>query len=261
MSVLTAPFLGVVSPRQRFINEMLAVAPCRLLWTPRRGDTQVIRSLDRARRSLTWNEVPGTRISKQGQGAVQAFSSSHFATIPDAGDLSFGDGTVDQPFSVVALANVTDTAAAKRIVAKYDSGTNVREWLFQLTSAEILGLTLRDQSVGVEPGRTSNAAIAAGALTLLGASYSGLGGATAANGITLYVNGAVVASTPSNQATYVSMEDTATAVSIGASLNNGAATSAFTGSLGFVAVYAVELTAAQHRRIRDIARRYFGVAL
>jgi hypothetical protein len=74
--------------------------------------------------------------------------------------------------------------------------------------------------------------------------YDGTGGSTAADGITLYVNGAAVDSTAYNDADYVDMHNTATDVLIGARYNSaGGLTSIWQDKLDCVTLYRTEQSA------------------
>ena len=159
--------------------------------------------------------------------------------------------------SLVALINVTATAAQRDIVVKFDAAGTLREWAFDVDSADKLVLNIFDESVDIIASRTSDSAITMGSWRVFGASYDGTGGATAANGITLHQDGVVIASTATNNASYVAMENLALVVEIG-SQNVGAA-NFFDGSMALVAVCAGALTTAKHLAITHLCRRFFGV--
>ena len=92
----------------------------------------------------------------------------------------------------------------------------------------------------------------------LGKTYTAAtGGATAANDITLYQNGAVIASTATNAGTYVAMENGTEPVEIGSNLTHTA--NYFDGSMALVAVCQKALSAADHLAIHTLCRSYFGV--
>ena len=203
----------------------------------------------------------GANISYQGNGILVSFNGTdQYATTPDTDDLSFGDGTTDSPFSIVALANITNTAANRGLVAKYSGvGAATQEYLFYIVSDDTLRLLI-DSAVPASAFRTSDAAITQGALGLFGATYTAAtGGATAANDITLYQNGAVIASTATNNSggTYTAMSNTGRLVEFGA----WGAANTLPGSAGFAAIYAAALTASQHLQIKTITNEFYGLAL
>lgn len=162
------------------------------------------------------------QITALGLGSQRTFNgTSNNLTTPDTDNLSFGNGTVDSAMTLVALANVTDTAAVRRIIGKYNSAGTLREWLFGVNSSDNLVFLTYDESLDVTPSRTSDGAITQGSWKLFAATYSvATGGATAANDFTLYQDAAAIASTANNAATYVAMENTAAVVAIG-SLSEG----------------------------------------
>lgn len=246
--------------RARFRSRLLAIlGDCRLLWMPRAGDAATnLTDETSAGRVVTYDATVAARLSALGRGVAQTFDgSTNYGTTPDTADLSFGNGATDQPFSIVALANVTDTAAARRILSKSTTGN--LEWVFTVSPGDLLALSVSDASVPVTAQRVSTGTISQGAWHLYGASYDGTGGATAMNGAALYQDGAAIASTATNQATYVAMENTTTPVEIGS--DTGHTASFFPGSLALVAISARNLSAADHAAIAALCRRYFGQGL
>lgn len=251
--------------RDLFVGALLGIlGDTRLLWLPKSTDTTTSTGEALTARTLTHNATLAGRLTAQGDGQMAAYSpaSGHYSLIADAADLSFGNGATDSAFSVLALVNVTDTAAARTIIAKAetnDGSGNGAEWEFMITSADKLMLRLWDNSAGATPDRTSDAAITQGSPVLLGATYSGTGGASALNGATLYQNGQSVASTATNSGAYVAMEDKASEVSVGAEI--GHAFNRFNGSIGMLALCAGALTAAQMWQIKKLVAGHFGVTL
>jgi hypothetical protein len=241
---------------EQFIEALYSVDPSlRAAYLPRAGDTTTTTTLGRV---WTHDGTIAARITTQGNGVLVTFNgTSNEADTPDTADLSFGDGTTDSPMSMVALCNVTDTAATRSIFCKGSPATPSGEYGFQVVSNDTLQLRLVDQSAGVQCNRLSNAAITMGSLVLLGATYDGRGGATAANGITLYQNAAVLASTANNNASYEAMENTNT---VGA-LANEVGTRFFAGDMGFFALWAAELSATQMEAVKLAVEEYYGVNL
>lgn len=239
------------------LNGML-VTP-RLVWTPKSSDTTTATTDEAVTgRTLTFDATVASRLLLQGRGTKQTFTaaSSQYGTTPDTVDMSFGNATVDSAFSIIALINVASSGTDREIVSKWN--TSAWEWTLRINATtNLLNMILDDVSVPVNASRASNAAIGLGAWHLVGMTYDGTGGATAANGITLYQDGAVIASTATNSGTYVAMENTVTAIEIGSSTVH---TSGFMdGTMALVAVTAVALTAAQHASITSLCRRYFTV--
>ena len=145
--------------------------------------------------------------------------TDQYGVIPDHPDLSFGDGSTDSAFSVAAWIKMDD-ATRFRIAAKAQS-TTVIEWFFTVSAADKLGFLLYDGADNVREGVFSNSTLTSyeGTWTHVAATYDGGGGSTASDGITLYLNGAVLASTTSDVTTggtYTAMHNTAADVWIGA---------------------------------------------
>lgn len=256
--------LGAPRTRARFAHDLLAIpgsANTAFLWVARSGDTTTSTTLDPNARTITWDADASARISTQGFLAKQAFTaaSSQWGTTPDADSLSFGTGAADVAWSWMALINTSDTAANKTIFSKYNSATLNREYLATVAASELLAWQIADESAGVVAARNSTAAITLGSLVLLGGTYDGRGGATAADGMTLYSNGAVLASTAANNASYVAMENLAAPFEI-SSLNANAA-QFFEGTMGFILVCTGALTAPQMATAATLARAYYKVSL
>lgn len=143
-------------------------------------------------------------------------------TVPDHDDFTFGDASDDSPFSVAACIYVEASADYQIIIAKYDrtTGSEKREWYFSLSPEEKLRIGLIDESNGEHAISMTDDALTAG-WHFVKATYDGTGGATAADGITFYVDGVEVASTAVNSASYVAMENTNVDVTIGMRTGTG----------------------------------------
>lgn len=245
---------------RRVLREI--TGPPTRLWMPQRVDTTTALTFDATVATVTHSADTTARMTPRGSyggmGVSFASASAQTGSMPDANDLSFGNGAADSPFSLLVVANITDTAAARALVTKFNGGTGNREWIFTVTAADLLALQLGDNSVPVIPDRTSNAAITMGAWCVFGATYDGTGGATAMNGAALYQNGAVFASTATNQATYVAMEPLAAPVEIGSS--TGGAVGLLDGSLALVGIYPTALSVTTMLNAYRLCRSYFGLA-
>jgi hypothetical protein len=109
-------------------------------------------------------------------------------------------------------------------MSKYNgtTGTTFREWYFYLTSTETIRFIAIDESTGRVPSRITDSAVSEGwhyvVVTYTPASGSG---ATFSNGITIYVDGVAVASTATNQALYVAMENLTVVPNIGSLISSG----------------------------------------
>lgn len=248
--------------RTEFLAGMSAIlgANQRLLYVPNGTDTTTSVESSTVGRTITWDATIAARASQLGNGYAQSFNgSTQYGTMPDSATLTFGNGSVDQPVGVVVLANVTDTAASRDFLTKWDGPVAAREWNFSVNGSDQFRFEVYDEVTDALVTNVSTAAIIQGSWCLFGATYDGRGGATAANGVTLYVNGAAVSSTPTNHASYVAMSDTASLGCIGA--RNAGAVAPLAGSLALVALTQKALTPSEHARIVALSSKYFGLAL
>ncbi len=228
----------------------------RILYTPNGTDTTSSVESSTVGRTVTWDGDITSRVTRLGNAYVQAFNGTDdYGAAPDAADLSFGNGTVDSAFTVLWFGNAGAVASVQNLLSKTDAGQ--REWRLGLLSDGTMTFTLWDESALVNCARTSSAATNRGSWCLLAASYDGTGGATAQNGSTLYQNGAVLASSATNNASYVAMEDRTATVEVGARVSH--TQDWLSGSLGLVALTQKALTTAEHAQVWALCRRYFGV--
>ena len=163
----------------------------------------------------TWDTPP--TITGPGRLPLVTFDAvDEEADTPDATFWSRDDAGGANGFSLGLWANVTNTGTARCFMAKYDETGVQREWIWFLNPNDTMRFFLFDESVdGTGAYRNSDAAITMGSLRFFVATYDGTGGATAADGITLYEDGGVIASTATNQGTYEGMENLAGVVSLG----------------------------------------------
>lgn len=132
---------------------------------------------------------------------------------------SRGDSSDDNPMSIAAWIKVTDTAASRTILSKY--GGTTREWLLRIFTDDKLQFAVFDESVDRESTRKTDAAVTQGSWIHVCVTYDGTAGASALDGATLYVNGAAVASTATNDALYVAMENTTRTPGLGSTTGSG----------------------------------------
>ncbi len=130
--------------------------------------------------------------------------SDEDATTPSAAFWSRDDSGA-APWSVGCWLFLNATALAQALLTKFGAGGS-QEWLFRLEAAEKLALIISDDSTGAQAERVGDVALPMGVALSTIAVYDGRGGATAADGITLYTRGAVEASTATNSGSYVAME-------------------------------------------------------
>ena len=143
-------------------------------------------------------------------------SDEHLET-PDADYWHRDDAGGANGFSIGAWINQDNSDADQFILGKTGGGTV--EWRLNVRPGYILRTGMFDPSLTEYVGSDGDAAgWGANQWTFVAAVYNGVGGASAAAGITQYVNGTTLASTawywPQNSA-YVGMENTSGIVEIG----------------------------------------------
>lgn len=171
---------------------------------------------------FTWSEARDafdSGLTHVGPGFVPVITFNGTDEEADSPGVAYWSTTLDA-FSWVAWVNLTD-ATSSTILAKYTESGDLREWRFHLTSGDDLQFILSDEDDGATPNATldsiTDVAISQSTWVHLAAVYDG---SANASGIDLYVNGAVVASTDTDDANFTSSRDTASVVELG--MGNGA---------------------------------------
>ena len=186
-----------------------------------------------------------------------------YLTVADAPDLSFTTGAADRPFSIEMWMR-TDSMAKHQLLGKWGESTD-QEYRV-LIAANTIRADLRDQSTGgmATVFTTSLPAGMIGAWHHLAVTYDGRGGATAVNGITIYVDGVAMPLARINDANYVAMEAQNAPIEIG---REGPFWNQYNGALDEIRMWNVARSQAQvrggdarraHRR-RDRARRLLAL--
>lgn len=231
----------------------------RALWLPGKSGT-TLTDKSRYARVLTWSEDVSsfdTKPAELGSGYAIAFNGTdEEGDAPDADELSFGDGAVDQPFSVVALVNPTD-ATDSTILSKLNVNTGGGEYRFFLDSSDYPYIELQDQSADKHIGRSDATALTQGSYTLLVATYDGSG---AEPGLRIYKDGARVDGTSNTTAGYVAMENQTIVVGLGFN-PAGASSNFFDGKVALVGLTGKELTLDEVWAVKEACNSYFGLSL
>ncbi len=248
----------------QLVHDLLAVlGDCRLLWLPNLTDATTSAERSRHGATITWSESLATfdaSRTRLGSGAAQPFNGSdEEGDVPDAARYSFGDGAVDQPFSVLALINPDTVSGVDTIAAKWDetTGTPLREWWLALNSGQP-ELLLYDESAGAQIGRQDATALATGAWALVIGTYDGAGSST---GLSIAVDGARLDDTDRNSGTYTAMEDSATKPTVAFHVGASADEEFFDGKLALVAITAKALTIHEMWAVKELVNGYFGLNL
>ncbi len=161
----------------------------------------------------TW--ASADRINKGSGWALDPNGTDAYIDLGDSNDFSFGDGSNDSPFTVFGLIEIVDIGAYQLMSKTVNTtGSEQREYDIYIFN-KIIYLRLHDNSVVVTSAVNITNALSNGWHTFV-ATYSGVGGATAGNGVSFYIDGVEVAVTVINSGSYVAMENLTASVFIGA---------------------------------------------
>lgn len=163
----------------------------------------------------------GTVPNKTGisSKAIEFDGVNDIIQISDDDNLSFGNGTADQPFTISAwvYADAWATESAKNnviLMKRFSGATDNEEYQFTTKEGD-LRLTIFDKSASAYRGRSYSVALDTSTWYHVVGTYDGRGGSSAEDGIDLYVNGKVVDDGTSTSGTYVAMENLGSNVFIG----------------------------------------------
>ncbi len=232
----------------------------RALWLPEKsGATLADRS--RNARVLTWSEDVSafdTGPAELGSGYAITFNGTdEEGDCPDADDLSFGDGSSDEPFSVFALVSPAD-ATSSVVLSKFDTTASQEEWLFELDATDRPRFGLYDDSATARIGRYDATALAENTWALLVATYDGSGAST---GIRVYLDGARVDDTDDNSGTYTAMENGAEVVAVGYRQAAGVKENHFDGKMALAGIVGKTLSEDEVWSLKEAVNGYFGLSL
>ncbi len=242
------------------------------LWLPKTADASAtsFTSEDPGGATLTPREAGSTQdiadwdiagLSTRGSGyAVDLNGTDEDVQLADADDLSFGDGAVDNPLSVVSLVN-PDVVTEQVIFAKWDetTGTLVREYRFEIDANGYPTLELLDESANAIIAREDATALTADTWVLLAGTYDGSGAVT---GINILKDASIVDDADGDTTgTYVAMENTAAVARIGSQIGASADDQFFNGEMGFLLVCSVALSQEQVFGIKAAVNSYYALTL
>ncbi|MBT7706050.1 LamG domain-containing protein, partial [archaeon] len=195
----------------------------------------------------TYNSSCGVTDAGNDLGGCYDFDGTNdYIEIADTADLSFGDGSLDSPFSVAMWMKKDQSDSYARVFKGDHSDTGRLEW------------SVTDSSIRLYDDTGSNAihSTADSLLTDTANWYHVIAtydGSESENGLTLYRNGVEIPSTNAETGTYVAMHSTDKILSIGGSLVEDPTYKAFTnGSIDNVQIFNRVLTAS------EIANLYNG---
>jgi hypothetical protein len=267
MKITLSPHSAVPSPgtpagdqaRDRFLSGLIDIlGDARFIWLPKITDTTTSTDESRHGVTITYDATVASRISVQGSGVyVDWDGDNDEADTPDVDNHSFGDGVIDEAFSIVVLANPDSDASAQSFISKQNSAS-VDEWGFGLTGTNSYPrLTLIDASSSYTIAREDQTGISASSDTLLVATYDGSADEA---GIRLYKDGTRVddASAGSTPLSYAAMENGASQVRLGCVYGSA---SFYNGKLGLACLTGKELNIDDVDVLGKLVNAFFDLAL
>ncbi len=214
--------------------------------------------------TFTWSEAPSSfdtpldlRDPSSFQGIVPVLRFNGTDEEADSPDAAYWS-RVGGAFSVGAWVNLLD-ATSSTILAKYTESGDLREWRLHTTSGDDLQMVLSDEDDATTPNATidslTDSPVPENVWVFVGATYDGTANAS---GINLYVDGALAASTDTDDANFSSLRDTTATVELG--MGNGASfmDGSIAGGPAGPFFTQVELTADQMLRLYNMGRAALG---
>jgi hypothetical protein len=152
---------------------------------------------------------PRPTFDSANAGSTEFNGTNRYIEVPDASNLSFGNGTTDSPFSIITWVYLTSTSPGDALIGKQD------EWELRFRFDARPMLRLVDIGANnVYKLLTNN--IATNRWVQIISTYSGVGGGSAHNGMNIYIDSVLdTAFSTSSVGTYVAMDNTANPVRIG----------------------------------------------
>ena len=196
------------------------------------------------------------RLKKNMGWGITFDGSNDYISFPDHNDFSFGDASNDEAvtwFGVFEAVNMN----AQPIITKWDAISNIREWYVELPLDEKIQVNIYDESLNVSCFRQMDTGLSIGWHSYV-ITYPGTGGAAAADNIIIYVDGTLVASTASNNANYVAMENSAEPVMMGGKLD-GMGNEYFHGDQAFNGIDGSVWTAFKAHRFHQLIKGIYGL--
>ena len=166
-----------------------------------------------------------------------------YVEVADSAGLSFGNGVADAPLTIEMWFRPSSMTLKQNLVGKWGSANASREFKLYLAAGTIRLDLMDSASQAIVSAYSSGSQTAlTGGWHHLAVTYDGRGGASAANGITIYVDGVAMAVTRVSSSAYVSMSDTSAQLQIG---RESAATKQYYGSLDEIRLWRTVRTLAQ----------------
>ena len=181
-----------------------------------------------------WRLPNNENKDKQSNYSMDFDGSSQYVDLGDDDIFSFGNSTNDSPFSISAWIYM-DSTTNFRILAKYDAPNY--EYQFDVGGSSNLRFFIFD---GTSYRARIGSTLSINQWYHVVATYNGVGGTNAENGIKIYVDGVEITGTTSSNGSYTAMHNTTAPVYIGR-----IASSYANGKIDGVSIFNYELSSSQ----------------
>ena len=184
---------------------------------------------------------PAAQFNDTGEDSAYVTSTSGLLSFSSLASGGTPTATSDQPFSISCWINIDNITTLQYIFGKSGGSSDANEYRAYVYTNGKVYFKLKDEDSSGYQQIISAAAITIGEWNHLVFTYDGSGGATAYDGMKMYLNGALFASAGSGDATYVGMQPDHTKPLYMGSQQDG--TDEMDGWMAEFAVWSKELTA------------------
>jgi hypothetical protein len=130
----------------------------------------------------------------------------------NSADFSFGNGTTDSPFSTSFWFKLNSNSATIPFLSKMTVG---KEWTISVFGGNGIRIFLKNLGTNNQQSIDSTTTFSTGVWYHAITTYDGRGGANAADGLSIYINGSLDAPTNVIKQTYTAMSSSSSDVTIG----------------------------------------------
>ncbi|MHC4635408.1 MAG: LamG-like jellyroll fold domain-containing protein, partial [Planctomycetota bacterium] len=145
-------------------------------------------------------------------------ADTYWIRVNDHDDFSFGDGTNDNPFTLLVWLNYSSSGTWQYIINKYDEvAPENREWLLAIKTADSdkIYFQIYDESADKVAKFISSDSVTEGWHFIV-ATYQGNGGSNAADGLDVYLDWIKQKGVRTTESGYIAMENGSSRVDLGA---------------------------------------------
>lgn len=203
----------------------------------------------------------GDRIKKGMGWSLDFDGTDDYVNLGDHNDFSFGDGSNDEMVTWFGMVEVTDSVLDRELISRWNniSESEAREYLIRFNSDEKIYCFFYDESANVNCSRISDSGVGVGFHSFV-ITYDGTGGATAADGIKIYIDGSIIASTATNSGSYVAMENIVTDLCFGVLKDTSGNPSGFyDGDVACIGIDGSEWSAKSVWRFHQLCKGIYGI--